>query len=508
MGSEGQERGGDVAANLLRAMPCLTVLGMFGEEVGRGRARVLAIVSGSPHDRDVLDTARRVVSRRGGVVTLATIEPDVGSGAEALGEKALQHLLHEAAVDEGVETKVVVDNHPVRGVMRCFDGHDAVFIGSSDFPLVRKLGKALGDAPVAAVKRAPPLKRRSLPDWIPQINPTDYAELVQSLRQGSRWNADFIVMLGLASAIASLGLIQNSPAVVIGSMLLAPLMTPMIGLGLALTQANGRLARLAGSSIVKGFFLTLLVSFCAGFLSFRETLSPEILARGGPNLLDLGIALFAAAAASFALARPGIAGAVAGVAIATALVPPVCSLGVSMSSGADARWITAFGAFLLFLTNLLAIVVASSITFSIMGVSVPHSFSRARRRARQAMIALVGLLLLLCIPLTIALDDQLDRGRVQALVHPVTRRTNERVRGKMAEWNDKLRTTEGIEPIRLMLLARSGIEDGIAAYFASEQDLPKQFAREVREVIRESTHRPDMKVHIVFVRSALDPDAR
>ena len=78
---------------------------------------------------------------------------------------------------------------------------------------------------------------------------------------------NFFIMLGLASAIASLGLLQNSSAVVIGSMLLAPLMTPMMGLGLALFQANVELMRLCGRSIGLGFLLTLGVSFLIGIVA-------------------------------------------------------------------------------------------------------------------------------------------------------------------------------------------------------------------------------------------------
>ena len=75
-----------------------------------------------------------------------------------------------------------------------------------------------------------------LTDIDPEL--ADYAELIQGLRRGSRLSADFITMLGLASVVASMGLLQDSPAVVIGSMLLAPLMTPMIGCGLALAQGE------------------------------------------------------------------------------------------------------------------------------------------------------------------------------------------------------------------------------------------------------------------------------
>jgi uncharacterized hydrophobic protein (TIGR00271 family) len=163
------------------------------------------------------------------------------------------------------------------------------------------LRQSLQNTTAIVVKRAPPLSLRSWPEWFPEINPRDHADLIQDLRAGSRWASDFVGMLALASAIATLGLMQNSPAVVIGSMLLAPLMTPMIGTGLALAQANMSGAKYCAKSIAYGFLLTLAVSFLLGMITpSRETLSPEVLSRGAPNVLDLLIALFAAMAATFA----------------------------------------------------------------------------------------------------------------------------------------------------------------------------------------------------------------
>lgn len=483
----------DTARRLLKTAPCATFVALWGDRPPEDIRRVLAIVSDSAHDPFVFVMARALADVEGGHLTLARIEDDVGGGAQAVGERELARFLHEASAsdDDSIETKVVVDNHPVRGVTRCFDGHDLVLVPSSNLDLVRTLQGVLSGAVVGLVKRKPPLKRRSLPDWIPQVNPADYAELAQNLRQGSRWNADFIVMLGLASAIASLGLIQDSPAVVIGSMLLAPLMTPMLGFGLGLAQANGRMARLSGRAIVQGFVLTLLVSFGMGFLSFRETLSPEVLSRGSPNILDLGIALFAGMAASFALARPSITGAVAGVAIATALVPPLCACGISLEHG---NLLNAFGAAVLFATNLLAIVVASSLTFMAMGITVPHAFSRARKLARHGMGALVFLLLVLCLPLGWALKRQLEEGRAMPIAYPVTRALSRAL-------HERVHRDEGV---RIMLLGRSSVGKGVGVWLATDEDVSKEYRDELRAIIREQMEEPDLPIFVIAVRSAMD----
>ena len=138
-------------------------------------------------------------------------------------------------------------------------------------------------------------------------------------------------MLCLAAVVASMGLLQDSPAVVIGSMLLAPLMTPMLGCGLALAQANPRLGNSALASVGVGLLCTLAVSSLIGVVTPGSELTPQILARGNPTALDLVVALASAAAAAYALARPSLVGSIAGVAIATALVPPLCSVGLSLA---------------------------------------------------------------------------------------------------------------------------------------------------------------------------------
>jgi len=308
---------------LIRSATCQTFVALYGEKGPAEARKILFVTTGGAHDRAGLRLVDTLRQKNGARVTIASIEDETGAKAGQAGERSIQALLHEVAVDaDEFEIKVVVDRLKHRGLLACFEDHDLVLVGEDAKSFVRPLRNSLGDATMAIVKRVPPLRLRALPEWLPRINPSDHADLLHDLRQGSSWGPDFVGMLGLASAIASLGLIQNSPAVVIGSMLLAPLMTPMMGLGLALGQANVTLMRLCGKSIALGSLLTLAVSFLVGFITpAGETLSQEVLARGGPNVLDLLIALFAASAAAFAMARPNIAGAVAGVAIATALVP-------------------------------------------------------------------------------------------------------------------------------------------------------------------------------------------
>jgi len=424
-------------------------------------------------------------------ITLSAIEED-GRRAEEIGRREIERLLHDQGVsdDDRVRIRVAVDDDRARGALKCFAGHDLIIAGVPDTGWLMAIESALDGATAAVLKRTPPLSRSGLPDWIPHINPSDYVELIQQLRQGSRWDANFVVMLGLASAIASLGLIQNSAAVVIGSMLLAPLMTPMIGVGMALVLANSGMIRLCLRSIVLGIVLTIAVGFMLGLLvPSGSTLSPEIEARGAPNLLDLLIALFAAIAASFALTRPGIVGAVAGVAIATALVPPACAVGISLAHGAR---LNAFGAFLLFLTNFTAIVFAAVGTFRAMGVSAARSMRRRRRAARLAITLLGVILMALSIPLGTALSEQFAEGRTEPLGHPVTRAAARAIDARVA-----------LEPgAKVMFMARSAVTGDVVIYVASEAALPRELAGELTAVVRQTMNDPALEVHVFAVQLA------
>jgi uncharacterized hydrophobic protein (TIGR00271 family) len=481
---------------LVRSSSCRTFALLYGEKAPSEIKKVLFVPTGREHDRSALRLVETLRQRRMVHVTIGAVEDETGAKAGQTGDRYIRALLHEEALDvEAFEVKVVVDRLKHRGVVELFDDHDLVVTGANAASRVHTLRQSLGDATVAIVKRTPPLSKRAIADWLPRINPADHADLLHDLSAGSVWGHDFIGMLGLASAIATLGLLQNSPAVVIGSMLLAPLMTPMIGLGLALGQADVRVMRLCGKSIALGFLLTLAVSCLIGIITpTGATLTEEVLARGGPNVLDLLIAVFAAAAATFAMARPNISGAIAGVAIATALVPPVCAVGISLAHGA---WLNAFGAFALFFTNLIAIIVMSSFTFSLLGITASRARPRHRRRAQLGRWSLVVLLLVLAGPLSTTLVAQLEAGKNVALAYPVTKAVQRAVVERVTQ-------DEGVE---LMFIARPRAERRVMIHIASRDELPLSYANELRKIVRDAMDDPELVVSVVAVRGLWRSDS-
>ena len=206
----------------------------------------------------------------------------------------------------------------------------------------------------------------------------------------------FTVLLALSTIIASGGVIADSTATVIGAMIVAPLMTPIIATTAALVMGRLKRSIQSGLTVIAGIIIVILLSWLLGIFSVVvisfETNS-QIVARISPTVIDLIVALAAGAAGAFALSREDVADSLPGVAIAIALVPPLCVVGISLSQG---QWEAALGASLLFLTNLLSILLAGGVVFALLRLSqaamAERDLSReAQRRAYRYI--LIGVLL-------------------------------------------------------------------------------------------------------------------
>jgi uncharacterized hydrophobic protein (TIGR00271 family) len=184
--------------------------------------------------------------------------------------------------------------------------------------------------------------------------------------------------------------------VVIGAMLVAPLMTPLLGLGLALVQGNPVLARISSRAIAHGLVVSLLVGLVIGRMTpgFEEP-TREMLARGGPSLLDLVVAFASGLAAAYASSRPGLIAALPGVAIAAALVPPIATSGLALSLG---NLHLAAGSLLLFSINMVTIVLASTVSLWAVGL---RSFKKASRWTMYSGAAFIVSVLALGIYLSV-----------------------------------------------------------------------------------------------------------
>lgn len=199
--------------------------------------------------------------------------------------------------------------------------------------------------------------------------PAVYAQVYETAEMTS---LSYWLEIVFSAGIAVFGLVINSPAVIIGAMLISPLMGPIMATGLALAVGDLYLAIKAIGKLVASILLAVgLSAFIVWLLPFHSV-TPEILARINPNLLDLGIALFSGLAGSVAVCRSSGGSGVTtlpGVAIAVALMPPLCALGFGLGSGANMRIMG--GAGLLFLTNLVAITASAFFIFLLVGMNAP-----------------------------------------------------------------------------------------------------------------------------------------
>lgn len=295
---------------------------------------------------------------------------------------------------------------------------------------------------------------------IPKLDRDERKQLFGKLDSGGRLSADFVIMLMVSSAIAALGLIQNSTAVVIGGMLVAPLMTPLLAAGMALIQGNIILFRSATLAMTLGIAAALLCSMFIGLLSPWDDLSSQIVARGSPNTFDLGIAFLSGVAAVYALARPGLAGTLVGVAVAVALVPPLASVGIAL---VKLEFQIAFGAAILFTTNLLAIILGAALVFRFFGLDVSLRGNRSPRWVRTTVLILCGALLPTTAVLVHNLNMQIQEGVHRPYARPLP------------------------PALREDILQRVGSEPGASLVFMAHSDIEHGFGVEVVIAVQRGT---------------------
>lgn len=489
------ETGATYSSNsLLRESPCNTVILFGGPDRSCQNKRIFVGVTDSPHDGSALYLANQMLEHSNSSITLARAEMDFEKEVFEVGRRELLQLMRDTGVEqnERIECKVFsYDDHA--GVAASLDQHD-LFIVGANYKYVHIVRELTTKPTIAVFKRAPPLRpwnrNKNSSSWKSTLSPADYADLIQGLRRGSRFDADFLIMLSLSVIVASMGLIQNSPAVVIGSMLLAPLMTPMLGCGLALAQANPKLGNISLITVGIGLLCALAISFIIGVLTPGSELTPQILARGNPTVLDLVVALASAAAAAYALARPNLVGSIAGVAIATALVPPLCSTGLSL---AYMNYVNAQGSALLFITNFVAIVLCAAGTFRLMGVTSIRANRKQRIWVFRTVSILVTTVILLCVPLHYALMKNLVEAKPQPRTYPLATSVIDAVEKHLEKETD-------IELISSGQPSSPNDETDVILILGAPRDLDQKIAKELIDIVRREMMDDSLVVEIHCIR--------
>ena len=237
------------------------------------------------------------------------------------------------------------------------------------------------------------------------VGAVEHERVVERIVDESGWSPRYLFMTVMSAGIAVLGLLLSSPAVVVGAMLISPLMSPILGLGFSLAlfdfaELRRSLTALAIGAVAAVAFTALIV-----LASPPKAPTAEILARTRPNLFDLLVALFAALAGTFAIIR-GRGETIVGVAIATALMPPLAVVGYGLATG---NMPVLGGSLALFVTNLLTIALAATVTARFYGFG--HHLSRKQSWAQTTVLLLA--FAIMAVPLALALG-QIGRETVTA----------------------------------------------------------------------------------------------
>lgn len=280
---------------------------------------------------------------------------------------------------------------------------------------------------------------------------------------------NFFILLALATAIATFGLLSNSAATIIGAMIIAPLMIPIISLAFSLVILDFRLVSYSLVRLFLGMALTVLIAFFATELIGFKIPGSEILARTEPTLLDLGVAIAAGVAGAFAKIRRSVSDAIPGVAISVALVPPLCVVGIGLATS-DFNF--AIGAFILFLTNLIGIIISADIIF------LWQSYG-SWRKAMGSFSILILSMIFISLPLNLSFQKMIAENRVRHALLEYSRVYNTDIKGfissvKVELEDEELLVEVGVvrEPERFNEIDTQKKLKFIQAFLAEKVDKP------------------------------------
>lgn len=240
------------------------------------------------------------------------------------------------------------------------------------------------------------------------VGTVDQAAVITKRRVECELSARYLFMTAMSGGIAVLGLLLSSPAVVIGAMLLSPLMDPIMGLGFALAIGDYRWLRQSAKSLAYGSLMAIGLCALIVFMSPFQEITTEIAARTRPNLFDLFVALFSALAGAYAMIR-GRDGTIVGVAIATALMPPLAVVGFGLATfNGTVFW----GALLLFVTNFVTIALTTWGMAKLYGFYTTLS-SKQTRFQNFVVVAVIGAL---AVPLALSLEQIAKEANAKRVV--------------------------------------------------------------------------------------------
>lgn len=431
----------------------------------RDASRILIPVGGGPNAGLALELAL-AVARQAEITALSIARHSMGDVGLSLSRENLSKELSSWPGEDRLESRVVQAQTVIQGILdEAEEGYEWVMMGASDesyldrvlFGNVPQKVAAASPVPVIVVRRQEGQVDALLHEvgWrmahlLPSLDREQQIDVYKSIRSSARPSVDFYIMMALAAAIATFGLLQDSAAVIIGAMLVAPLMAAIFGLSLGIVRGDLRLLKRGTTAILRGVLLSVIAAIAIALITPNATPQSEILARTRPSLLDLGVALASGAAGAYAVCRKEVSAALPGVAIAAALVPPLATagIGVALREGE-----IAVGAMLLFSTNLVAIIAAGGLVFLWLGFR-PVGGQKTRAQIFQRGALGTGFLLLaVTVPLGILTAQTVRESALNRALDRAIRFEVAAMRG--VELSDWVQLEDGGDTINIEVRVRS-----------------------------------------------------
>lgn len=253
--------------------------------------------------------------------------------------------------------------------------------------------------------------KKSLP-LLPVASESAFAELFTKLRESARMGRAYLILLILSVLMATVGLFQDSAPTIIGAMILAPMMAPIIALSMGAVRFDDRMTGESLKTLLLSILIALVASALLAWALPFTHITQQIALRTHPTLLDLSVAIFAGIAAAYGSANSKVGESLAGVAIAVALVPPLSVAGIGIGWG---EWSLFANAFLLFMANIVGILFAAGIMFYLMGFA-------SRRYVSAAFFIKLAMVAIIAVPLwlstrTLVLEERIYGEFQKALIH-------------------------------------------------------------------------------------------
>ena len=268
------------------------------------------------------------------------------------------------------------------------------------------------------IKEIPEEKIKEIEKFISpfHIDKKRQEKVYKEIKENAKGDFDFFVLTIFSAIIITLGLIVDSSAVVIGGMLLAPLVWPILALSIAIVKGRTKLLQSSIATLFRSTVIILLISFVLGFISPEYALKgSEFISRTSPTIFELFIALAAGFVGAFVITYPKIGAAIAGVVVAAALVPPIAVIGLSVSHG---NLEMAGGAFILYLSNLIAVTFSASALFIVSKFKGPSTEIGQDKRKSNIRWSLI-FLIVMAIPLLLITSEAIKEKKQQNTIRQI-----------------------------------------------------------------------------------------